>query len=334
MFTRRNFLKSATTMGIAGLAVPALVGRAKAGTSLKAYTYLPAINKPGAAGLDRLGKEVAEKTGGDLTVQLNLGGSLPIKGSDITQAVGDGVIDIAGNGFFHGSVPVGGILRLPMLLNSYDEFHKAVDLTMPAMEAGFAKQGVTVIGSYVYPPQVAFSRDKLESLDDLAGKKMRVTSAEQGAFVEKFGGIPVTIPSAEVTPALQRGVVDGAFTASIGGGIFWKDLLNYNYRLGVSFFDSVIIVNTEVFEGLSAEEQQILRDAGAAAGASITQQMIEEEPATTQTLADGGMKIIEPTDDEIKRASAAMSDYWDDWAADKGEDISAVLADVRAGLGA
>lgn len=61
MFTRRNFLKSATTMGIASLALPALVGRAKAGTKLKAYTYLPAVNKPGAAGLDWLGKEVAKK---------------------------------------------------------------------------------------------------------------------------------------------------------------------------------------------------------------------------------------------------------------------------------
>lgn len=333
MNTRRNFLKNATALSMTSLAIPAFVGRAFAGTSLKAYTYLPAINKPGAAGLDRLGKEVAQKSNSELTVQLNLGGSLPIKGSDITQAVGDGVIDIAGNGFFHGSVPVGGILRLPMLMNSYDEFHKAHELTLPVMQEAFAKQGVTVIGSYVYPPQVAFSRDKLESLDDLTGKKMRVTSAEQGAFVEKFGGIPVTIPSAEVTPALQRGVVDGAFTASIGGGIFWKDLLNYNYRLGVSFFDSVIIVNTEVFESLSAEEKKILSEAGAAAGASITQQMVEEEPATTKILADGGMKITEPTEADIKRASEAMSGYWDEWASEKGGAISSVLADVRKGLG-
>lgn len=333
MITRRTIVKSGLALGTVALVGPGLPRRAGAATALKAYTYLPAINKPGAAGLDRLGKEIAEKSAGSLSLELNLGGSLPIKGSDITQAVGDGVIDIAGNGFFHGSVPVGGILRLPMLMTSYDQFFAARDIVMPAMQARFEQQGVTVLGAYVYPPQVAWSRDRLESLDDLKDKKMRVTSAEQGAFVEKFGGVPVTIPTAEVTPALQRGVVDGVFTASIGGGIFWRDLLNYNYRLGVSFFDSLIIINTGIFEKLSAEERQILRDAGAVAGESVTQEMIEDEPATTQELADGGMTIVEPAAEEVAAATAAMADYWTEWADDKDQEIAEVLTAVRSNLG-
>ena len=333
MITRRTIMRSGIALGAVTLVGPELARQAAAATTLKGYTYLPAVNKPGAAGLESMGQEISDKTDGALSLELNLGGSLPIKGSDITQAVGDGVIDLAGNGFFHGSVPVGGVLRLPMLMTSYEHFFTARDIAMPAMESGFADQGVTVLGAYVYPPQVAWSRERLESLDDLRDKKMRVTSAEQGAFVERFGGVPVTIPTAEVTPALQRGVVDGVFTASIGGGIFWRDLLNYNYRLGVSFFDSVIIINSDVFEGLSAEEQQILRDAGTAAGEAITQQMIEEEPATTRELADGGMTIVEPTAEEVSAATAAMGDYWTEWAKDKDEGTAEVLAAVRSSLG-
>lgn len=326
MKTRRDILTAGAAFAAAGL-VPARLARAA--TELKAYTYLPTIARPGAAGLEEMAAKLSEATGGDLTVQVNLGGSLPIKGSDITQAVGDGVIDLAGNGFFHGSVPVGGVLRLPMLMTDYDQFFAARDVVMPEMEAAFREQGVTVLGGYVYPPQVAWASKPLTSLDDLKGMKMRVTSAEQGAFVEAFGGTPVTIPSAEVTPALQRGVVDGVFTASIGGGAAWKDLLTHNYRLGISYFDSVIIMNSEVFDSLTAEQQETLRRLGQEAGDAITARMMAEEPAMTQSLAEGGIVVTEADPADVARANEAMAPFWDEWAADKDDSIRATLDAVR-----
>ncbi|MEO1193629.1 MAG: TRAP transporter substrate-binding protein DctP [Pseudomonadota bacterium] len=331
MTTRRTFLK-AGALGAAAL--PFMTVRfAQAASEFKAYTYLPTISRAGASGLEQMFKEITEKTGGEVVIELNLGGSLPISGADITQAVGDGVIQFAGNGFFSGSVPIGGILRLPMLLTTRAEFDKAFAIVKPAMDQGFQRQGVTVIGNYLYPLQVAWGRDAIASLDDLKGKKMRVTSPEQAAFMERMGGSGVTIPTPEVTPALQRGVVDGVFTASIGGGAFWKDLLTSNYRLGPNFFDSVIIANSDALDSLSDEQRSVVMSAAAKASSAITDEMFADEPKVTEELAAGGITVTEPSADAVATAAADMAGYWQSWAEEQGGEAPAVLAQVREAVG-
>ena len=96
----------------------------------------------------------------------------------------------------------------------------------------------------------------------MKGQKIRVTSPEQGEFVRRFGGTPVTIGAAEVPSALDRGVVDGVFTASSGGGKIWRDLLKSSYRLGPNFFDASIAVNKTAFEKLAPAVQQAARAGG------------------------------------------------------------------------
>jgi len=331
MTTRRDLMKFGA-MG-AALAPFMTIRLAAAAQEFKAYTYLPTISRPGAKGLETMFSVVKEKTGGEVAIELNLGGSLPIGGADITQAVGDGVIQFAGNGFFSGSVPVGGILRLPMLLTTRAEFDKAYAIVKPHLDKGFARQGVTVIGNYLYPLQVAWGRDPIASLDDLKGKKMRVTSPEQAAFMERMGGSGVTIPTPEVTPALQRGVVDGVFTAAIGGGVFWKDLLTSNYRLGPNFFDSVIIANSDALDSLSDAQRDIVMAAAADASKAISDEMFAEEPKVTQELADGGIAVTEPSAEAVATAAKDMAGYWESWAEEKGGDFPDVLAEVRKAVG-
>src|ERR1700688_1372176 len=125
----------------------------------------------------------------------------------------------------------------------------------PYLEKAFEKKGVIVLGQYLYPFQEEFSSKKLTSLADIKGQKIRVTSPEQGEFIKRLGGIPVTLGAPEVPSALDRSVVDGVLTASTGGGNVWKDLLKFNYRLGINYFNPVVIVNKERFGNLSPEGQ-------------------------------------------------------------------------------
>jgi TRAP-type C4-dicarboxylate transport system substrate-binding protein len=177
---------------------------ALAGTTWKGYTYNSSIVNAGAAGMVKIGKEVEKETNGDLKIQVHLGGSLPIKATNITQAVADGVIQFAADGFFLGNITIGGVLRLPMLLTNIDDYMKAVEIMKPYLDRDFAKQGVLVLGRYHYPLQVSWSIKRLTCLADMAGQKMRVTSPEQGEYVKRFGAFPVTIGAPEVASALQR----------------------------------------------------------------------------------------------------------------------------------
>jgi TRAP-type transport system periplasmic protein len=297
------------------------------------YVYNAVSTVAAVKGLNTILEQIDKETAGELTVRLHLGGSLPINTTTITQAVSDDVVQMGDDGYFLGNVPIGGVLRLPMLIRTLEEYRKAAAIMAPYLEKAFEKKGVIVLGQYLYPFQVGFSSKKLTSLADIKGQKIRVPSPEQGEFIKRLGGIPVTIGAPEVPSALDRSVVDGVLTASTGGGNVWKDLLKFNYRLGINYFNSVLIVNKERFAKLSPEVQAKVRKIVDANMPLITKAMEDEEEGLTRKFAEGGMTVTQEQPADVDAGMKVISAYWDEWAKSKGPDAVAALKQVRAALG-
>lgn len=322
-------------LAIAGFICGVVFGgpQAEAKVTWTAYTFGPSETLGSVKALRQIIDTIEKETNGEIKINLHLAGSLPIKSTNITQAMGEGIVQFGDDGFFLGNVPIAGILRLPMLLRNMEEFEKVQAAMKPYIERAFEKQGVVVLGHYTFPFQVAWSTKKLTTLDDFKGQKMRVSSPEQAAFVERFGGAAITLGGAEVPTALQRHTVDGVFTASAGGGKIWGDMLNYNYRLGVNYFNTVYLVNKEAFDQLSPELQKTVREVTARLAPNATDLMMNEEDAVTAKLKAAGMVITIPGADEVKAATARMAPYWDEWAKKRGPEAVEALAKVRAVLG-
>ncbi len=300
----------------------------------RGYTYIPVNTLESYKGMVRIGDRIAQETQNRITMRLATGGSLPIKASDITQAVGIGTVDFASDGFFMGVVPAGGILRLPMLLNTPEEFAKALDILNPHLEREFERKGVKLLAHYRYPLQIAWSTAEFRSFDDLKSKKIRVTSSEQGEFVRAFGGIPVTLGSPEVATAFQTGVISGAFTSTSAGGNIWKDFIKFNYRFGPNWFNSVIIMNKAKFDGLPKAVQERVLEIAKEEGAAITRNLaVEEAKLGTEFEQEGKIVVIHPTPQQVEDATERMKEFWDKWAAEKGGEIPALLASVKAAIG-
>ena len=132
--------------------------------------------------------------------------------------------------------------------------------------------------------------------------------------------------AAEVPSALDRGVVDGVFTASSGGGKIWRDLLKSSYRLGPNFFDASIAVNKTTFEKLAPNLQQRLRELVAETSPWITAELKKDETEVTQQLAAGGIAVTQASDADVQNAAKLMAPYWDEWAKSRGADATAALA--------
>ena len=334
LVSRRSVLRAGGVLAAAS-ALPFEVApaRAQTGTTWNAYTYTPAATLAPARGLARITEGIDKATNGVLKIKVHLGGSLPIGASDISNALSDNVVQLGDDGFFHGNLPVTGILRLPMLITTPEEFDKAAAIMRPYFEQAYAAKGVVLLAQYYYPLQVAWSRAPLASLADMKGRKFRVTSPEQGEFVRRLGGTPVTLGAAEVPSALDRGVVDGVFTASSGGGKIWKDLLKSSYRLGPNFFDASIAVNRGAFEKLSPDVQEKLRVLVVETAPWITSELKNDEGTVTQQLAAGGITITEATASDVESARKLLAPYWDEWAKSRGGEAVAALGKVRAALG-
>jgi TRAP-type C4-dicarboxylate transport system substrate-binding protein len=249
--------------------------------------------------------------------------------TNMTSAVSDGVVQIGDDGFYHGSFPWGGAIRLPMLVQTEAEFVQAQQIIRPYLEAAYLKKGVILLAQYAYPAQVGFSRRKLASLEDYKGQKLRVSSAEQGEFVRTFGGVPVTLGTPEVPSSLDRGVIDGVFTSAAPGGWSWRESLKFNYRLVIGFFDSNLIVNKAAFDKLSPGMQQRLRSIVTETAPNLSAVMKRDDDATIDQLKSV-MTVTMSADEEVKRATAAMSPYWDSWARSKGPEAVEIVGKLRA----
>jgi TRAP-type C4-dicarboxylate transport system substrate-binding protein len=104
------------------------------------------------------------------------------------------------------------------------------------------------------PPQVFWCRDPLDGLSDLAGRKIRVFNKTMADFINAVGGTTISMPFAEVVPALQRGVVDCAVTGTLSGNTAgWPEVSSHLYPLYLGWSINYQGVNQDSWNGWPEE---------------------------------------------------------------------------------
>ncbi|HUI94979.1 MAG TPA: TRAP transporter substrate-binding protein DctP [Xanthobacteraceae bacterium] len=323
---------SAAAAFCGSLALVLLAGGQAPAEEWNFYMHQSAPNFATSRGAKRFTEEIEKATNGALKARLHLAGTLQISASNVTQAVGENVVQIGDDLFNSGNIPVAGILRLPMLIQSYDDFAKADAVLEPYLEKAYRAKGSMLLASYTYPLQFIWGRKKLTSLDDIKGMKLRVAQPEQGEFVRRFGGTSITMSAPEVPSALDRGVVDGIFTAGVGA-VLWKDLLKYGYVLIINVNNSYFIANSEAYAKLAPDLQATVRKVAEDTARWDQETMQKEEADSVQVLTAAGYTFTKATSEDNARAVAAMTPYWDEWAKSRGPDMVEALAKVRTALG-
>ena len=95
------------------------------------------------------------------------------------------------------------------------------------------RHGAKLLGIWPFGPQVVFCKVAISGLGDLKGKKVRVYDQSLAKFIEKIGGIPVTIPFGETQQALERGVTDCAITGpSSANSAGWPEVTTHFMPIG------------------------------------------------------------------------------------------------------
>lgn len=323
------------TVSRAALASAALMAAASyaLGAEYRIYTGNP-VENGAVRGMKAAIQRIDKETNGDVQFKLLLGGQLQIQTNDITQAVSDDVLPIADDQSFTGTVPVGGILRLPGLIRTVDEYRTAHEIVRPYLDASYARYGIKVLGDFRFPPIVLWGRqDDLTSLESVSGKKIRVGSEVIGAFVEKFGGSPMTIQFNETATALDRGMVDGIATAAAGGGWALRDYLKSTYQIPLSYSNTYIIANDDFLASIGSDNAEKVARIFSEEMAAASEQTDKEEGEVLKKMQEGGVAVHQASAEEIARMQADMVAYWDQWASTRGADVVEALGKVRQALG-
>lgn len=248
---------------VAAMLLSTACASAHAGSEINVVAPWSTLNAYGAVEKPFWTETFPEQTSGDLTAKLSNYSELGLGGAELLRLASMGVFDVAHIvvGYSVSDDPVIEGIELAGVIQDLDTLRKAVEAYEPTMARELAaKHNLVYLGMYPNPSQVMYCSEPVSGLDDVSGKKIRFYGSSMNDFIEAAGGTGVSVPLAEVVPALQRGVVDCAFTGTLTGYSFkFPEVTSYLYGLRLGWGLTFIAANKSAFDALNAEQQDALR---------------------------------------------------------------------------
>lgn len=218
---------------------------------------------------------------------------------DIMEQTQAGILQFVNQspGFTGSLIPEAQIFFIPYLMPTemkpvveFFRTSKAINEDFPKL---YAEKGLELLKMYPEGEMVVTADETVTSPAGFDGKKIRVmTNPLLSATYEAFGATPVPLPWGEVYGALQTNMIQGQENP-----IFWIEsggLYEVSPNLiftGHGWFTTASMANQEFFNGLSADEQQMIRDAADYA--------FNETIEHIDGLAEASLKKIQQSSDDV-----------------------------------
>ncbi|WP_029062878.1 TRAP transporter substrate-binding protein [Labrenzia sp. DG1229] len=220
---------------------------------------------------------------------------------EMIESVQAGVLEMAvsPSSFFAGWDQAFAVIELPYMYASKDI---ALDVLNgdagDQMLARLSEQGLVGLGWLENGLRhVTNNVRPIESPGDLEGVKLRTMKVPAHvATFKALGANPTPMNFGEVYSALQQGVIDGQENpvALIDSQRFYE-VQKHVSLTGHVFTVYIPVISEAFFSGLSAEHQQLLRDAMASAESYQQDLVNSEEAGQLQKIREAGVNVVDLT---------------------------------------
>ena len=279
---------------------------------------------------------IAEASDGQIIGEIKPQTELGLKGFEIMRLVKNGVFDFAfglpgyvaaENAIFEGA-------DLSSLTQDIETQRKVSDAYFPTLEKAFEEiYNAKLLMLYPFPSQTLWCNAEVNGIADLKGKKIRVYATTLGDFVEGAGGTSVTVPFAEVIPALEKGVVDCGITGTMSAyKAKWAQVATHAYTLRVGWGLAFGAMNMDKWNSMSADQQALLQKEIDALTDRMWAETATEDDIAISCITGGdceigekgAMKLVEPSEADLKlRDTIATDVVLARWAERCGEECVA-----------
>lgn len=255
---------------------------------------------PTVLGLKTMASYLAENSDGRISLEIFSGGQLGDERSTIEQAQ-LGIIDIVRVS----SSPVGefytpmGVFSLPYIFRDQAHFVKVLEGPVgEELLAGLTEAGLVGLAYYDSGSRNFYTTETpIRGVEDLQGLRMRTQQSQVVLdMMEILGAEPVPMAFGEVYSSLQTGVIDGAennYPSYGPNGVRHFEVAPYFTEDGHSRIPEVVMIAQSTWDRLSAEDQQMMRDAAAASVPVQFAAWAELSDASKQAVLGAGSEIIE-----------------------------------------
>ncbi|CAN1554294.1 DctP TRAP-type C4-dicarboxylate transport system, periplasmic component [Rhabdaerophilaceae bacterium] len=293
---RRHFLGAATLAG-ASLAMPTIL-RAQA-TTIR-WGELLAATHPQVQMLDRVAKDVKEKSSGRIDIQVFPGGQLG-SGKDMMESVSAGALQFTtdGAGALGAFLPQLSLIEAPYLWRDAAHLAKvgATPLFAKMNDELVAKRGMRMLNVTYYGKRHLTTGNKaVRTPADMVGFKLRVPPVDVfQAMADAWGAKATPIAFPELYLALSQGAVDGQENPlpTIQSGKF-AEVQKFLVLTEHIITPRMVIVNEAFWKGLPANDRGMLQAAFDVGAAWQDKELLSQEASLVATLRAAGMTVIEP----------------------------------------
>lgn len=306
-------------MSAAAVAAPTLLrmrAARAAEVTLRLHHFLPPKSNVHARLLDPWTRKVAELSGGKVEIQIfpamQLGGKPP----ELYDQAKDGVADIVWTlpGYTPGRFPRTEVFELPFIASPRGIVNARASQDYADAQLGEETKDVKLLSFWSHDQGVIHCRNKVETLADLQGKKLRFPTRLAGEALKAVGVAAIGMPVPQVPESLAQGVLDGAVVPwEVVPAIKLHELVKFHTEIPgtptfytASFF---LAMNQAKYEGLPEDVRKVIdettgmafaTEAGNVwdkAGADV-RKMVQEKGNTILTLNEADkaawMKASEP----------------------------------------
>lgn len=330
--------------GLLAVAGIATTQTASAAENWKHYSVVASthgFSKALISAFDRVDK----RTNGQLKIQFVHYGQTPHKATEALQLLQDGLVQMTEwlPAYTTGTYPILGAPGLPFLLPDLRDTTETVAAADRAwatktmqqhISTIVAKHGGKAIGSYYYEPMNFYFAKPVTKLEDISGRRVRVFSPEQANLVKELGGTPISLSSAEVYSALQRGLLDGVITSS--GGITdlkWQEQLNASLTTNLMMVRTDILVSATALQKLPAAHRAVLEEEMAAVSKELRSYIIASDPRHHETMRKAGFSMGTSQGAMYQRLrDMSRNKVWSEWSKAAGPEAPKVLTEITEAM--
>ena len=275
------------------------------------------VSEPIGQALVKWQQLVEEQGDGSVRLELYPDSQLGSKNELIDgMTFGENYITLADGAFYADyGVKDFGIVFGPFLFDNWEQCWNLIESDWYQEQCReLEERGLKIVTSnWKYGERHTLTKQKVETLEDLKGLKIRVPGNQlQSIGFDVLGATSTGMDLGDVYQALQTGTIDGAENplATLYGRKLHevaKCLIMDAHVLNFTTW----VMSSEVFEGLTKEQQELLVSTAKEAGIYNNELVEKSNDEYLQMMIDEGVEVVEPSEEVMegfkKKAEAFYS---------------------------
>lgn len=264
--------------------------------------------------------EIESRTDGAVSVKIFWEGVLGTAKENL-GLIQEGAIDLAAMspGYFPAELPFHAAPNsIPMAMSEVEQATALMErllVEVPEFDAEAQRNGMKALFFHHLNPYQLVCKERVMSVADMAGKKVRTWGKDMPRMVEAAGGVPVTLGLPELYEGLSRGTVD-CIPFSVDLMVNYKIYEVAKHVHDITLWEgptNAVWIRREVWDSLSPEHQQVIQDVSFEAAARDRDQVIAAGDEAIATLKGHGVEFHDFPDAEEARWKEANPDFFDDF---------------------